>query len=87
MVDRKPAPPSVPAARPKVVDKPVATKPAAAAVEIEEKKEGWLGWTLGWIVAPLSVLGAIFGGGVLLGAHDPDGWFARTVMWIVGLFG
>ena len=86
MVDRKPATPSVPAARPKAGDKAVATKPAAMPAEDEEKKEGWLGWTLGWIVAPLSVLGAIFGGGVLLGAHYPDGWFARAVMWVAGLF-
>ena len=45
-----------------------------------------MGWTLGWIIAPLSVLGAIFGGGVLLGAHSPDNWFARAILWMVGLF-
>jgi hypothetical protein len=80
MADQKPS--SVPATRPKA-DKPVATAPG----EEPEKKEGWLGWTLGWIVAPGAVLGAIFGGGVLLGAHFSDGWFARAVMWVAGLFG
>ena len=80
MSDRNPS--TVPAPRPKS-DKPVA---AAAATEEPAKKEGWLGWTLGWIIAPLSVLGAIFGGGVLLGAHSPDNWFARAILWMVGLF-
>lgn len=85
MADRKPS--NAPAPRPKV-DKP-AVKDAgkeAIAETGEEKKEGWLGWTLGWIVAPATVLGAIFGGGVLLGAHFPDGWFTRAVVWVVGLF-
>ncbi|HET6582249.1 MAG TPA: hypothetical protein VFG69_02355 [Nannocystaceae bacterium] len=81
MADKKPS--SVPAPRPK------ADKPAIATLDGDAepaKKEGWLGWTLGWIIAPLSVLGAIFGGGVLLGAHFPDGWFSRAVVWVVGLF-
>lgn len=83
MADQKPS--SVPASRPKA-DKP-ATAIATTDAEAEPaKKEGWLGWTLGWVVAPLSVLGAIFGGGVLLGAHFPEGWFSRAVMWVVGLF-
>jgi hypothetical protein len=80
MVDRKPS--NVPAPRPKS-DKPVA---AAEPTEDAAKKEGWLGWTLGWIIAPLTVLGAIFGGGVLIGAHFPDSWFSRAIVWIVGLF-
>jgi hypothetical protein len=82
MSDRKPS--TVPAPRPKS-DTPVVA--AAAATEETAKKEGWFGWTLGWIVAPLTVLGAIFGGGVLLGAHFPDNWFSRSIVWIVGLFG
>jgi len=80
MADRKPS--NVPAPRPKS-DKPAVAEPAT---EEPAKKEGWLGWTLGWIVAPLTVLGAIFGGGVLLGAHFPDGWFSRAIVWLVGLF-
>ena len=84
MADRKPS--NVPAQRPKV-DKPAERDAVVEAAGDEPvKKESWLGWTLGWIVAPGAVLGAIFGGGVLLGAHSPDGWFARAVVWVVGLF-
>jgi hypothetical protein len=86
MADPKPS--NAPAPRPKA-DKPAvkeAAKEIEAVTDEPAKKEGWLGWTLGWIVAPGAVLGAIFGGGVVLGAHFPDGWFARAVVWVVGLF-
>lgn len=66
--------------------KPSAAKAGAIAVAEPAEPVGKLAWILGWVVAPLSVLGAIYGGGVLLGAHRPDGWFARSVMWVAGLF-
>jgi len=71
--------------------KPAPAKPSpgkADAIAVAEPAEpvGKIAWILGWVVAPLSVLGAIYGGGVLLGAHRPDGWFARSVKWVAGLF-
>ena len=81
----KPAP-AAPRAKPAPA-KPAATaKPDAIAVAEPQEPQGKLAWILGWVVAPLSVLGAIYGGGVLLGAHRPEGWFARSVMWVAGLF-
>ena len=50
------------------------------------RREGWLSWVVGWVLVPGTVIGVIFGGGVALGAHRPEGWFARSVMWIAGLF-
>jgi hypothetical protein len=84
-------PPSKPApAAPRAKPSPASPKPnpGANAIAVAEPTEpqGKLAWILGWIVAPLSVLGAIYGGGVLLGAHRPEGWFARSVMWVAGLF-
>lgn len=52
----------------------------------ESKKEGWLSWIVGWVLMPSTVLGVIFGGGVLVGAHLHDSWYARTVEWVVNLF-
>lgn len=92
MADPKPTPAAKPAPA-----KPAPAKPAAAAAgakqstavavpEGEAPKESRLGWILGWIVLPGTVVGGIFGGGVLLGAHNHDGWFASAVMWFVNLF-
>ena len=82
----KPAP-AAPRAKPSPA-KPSPASPKADAIAVAEPQEpqGKIAWILGWIVAPLSVLGAIYGGGVLLGAHRPDGWFARSVMWVANLF-
>lgn len=80
---RKPSP----AAPKPAAAKPAVAKPAAEVAETaSERPTSRLSWVLGWIVAPGSVVAAIYGGGVLLGAHNPDGWFARSVMWVVGLF-
>ncbi len=73
--------------------KPTATKSGAVAKSSGNAVEAAppaaptsrLGWILGWIVAPAALIGAIYGGGVILGAHHPDGWFARSVMWVAGL--
>ncbi len=95
MSDPKPSAPKPTPAKPAAAAKP-ASKPAAAAakastaVAVPEgeapQKESRLGWILGWVVLPGLVVGGIFGGGVVLGAHDHDGWFAGAVMWVVGLF-
>ncbi|MBC8069344.1 MAG: hypothetical protein IAG13_13495 [Deltaproteobacteria bacterium] len=92
MADPKPAAPKPAPAKPTAAAKPAAAavKPGTAIAVTEGEppaKEGRIAWILGWVVLPATVLGGIFGGGVILGAHDHEGWFARSVMWVAGLFG
>lgn len=54
--------------------------------EGEGKKESRLSWMVGWVLVPTVVIGTIFGGGVLVGAHLHDSWYTRLVVWIVELF-
>jgi len=51
-----------------------------------ESKAGWLSWAVGWVLVPLTILGLIFGGGVLVGVHFHDSWLASLIMWFAGLF-
>lgn len=81
---RKPTPTA--AAKPAAAKPATASAGAAIATTPAEAPTSRLSWILGWIVAPASVVAAIFGGGVILGAHNPDGWFARSVMWVAGIF-
>ena len=46
-----------------------------------------LAWFIGWVAVPGTVFGVIFGGGVLVGAHYPDGWISWSVRGIASLFG
>jgi hypothetical protein len=74
------------ASEPKAIEK---RKPAeAAAPEGGEpsSRRGWLSWVVGWLLVPGTVVGLIFGAGVLLGAHRHDGWYARTVVWLADVF-
>jgi hypothetical protein len=41
---------------------------------------------MGWVIVPASVIGAIFAAGVMFGAHQPDSWFTRAVLWCADLF-
>lgn len=70
---------------PKDLAKKGESKPAAKA-EGDEKKRGWLAWFVGWVIMPATVFGLIFGSGMLLGAHMPESWYTRAVVWVVGLF-
>lgn len=51
-----------------------------------EGKRGWGSWALGWVLAPGLIIGMIFGGGALVGAHFHDSWFVEAIVWVVGLF-
>lgn len=51
-----------------------------------DEKPGKLRWILGWVVLPGTVVGAIFGGCALVGAHFHDSWFTRAVVWVVEIF-
>ncbi|MCA9695715.1 MAG: hypothetical protein KC636_39425 [Myxococcales bacterium] len=76
------------------MSEPVKRTPAPASANAPAKKpdeeaaapESRLSWLMGWVIGPGLVLGLIFAGGVLVGAHYHDGWVARFVMWTVGLF-
>jgi hypothetical protein len=54
--------------------------------EEEEAPPSRLAWFIGWVGVPSLVFGGIFGGGVLVGAHYPDGWIAWAVTGVAGLF-
>lgn len=43
-------------------------------------------WLVGWVLVPGTIIGVIFGGGALVGAHFHDSWLARAIVWIVELF-
>ena len=51
-----------------------------------EASESRLAWLMGWVIGPGAVLGMIFVGGVLVGAHYHEGWIARVVMWTASFF-
>jgi hypothetical protein len=63
-------------------------KPGEAATPEGEPaaRRGWLSWLVGWLLVPGTVVGLIFGAGVLLGAHRHDGWYARVVVWVADIF-
>lgn len=61
--------------------KPPPSRSAAAASE-PGKRSSKLGWVLGWIVAPLLVLGCLFGLGVHVGARHPQMWLSRATLWL-----
>ena len=71
-------------------DKPVPTKGALEKTpdepEAEGGRKGRVSWLLGWVVLPGSVLGGIFGGGVLVGANFHDSWFTRAFVWVGEVF-
>jgi len=46
-----------------------------------------LAWFIGWVAVPAVVFGGLFGAGVIVGAHYPDGWITWAVRGIGGLFG
>jgi hypothetical protein len=75
---------------PTVSDKDQAIAPKGEKTPAKSEPEGQghsrLSWFVGWILVPATVIGVIFGAGVVLGAHRHDGWFARTVVWLVELF-
>ena len=52
----------------------------------EDKPTSRLSWVVGWVLVPATVIGVIFGGGALVGAHFHDSWFTRAIVWVVELF-
>lgn len=46
-----------------------------------EKPEGRIAWILGWVVLPCSIVGALFFGGLVVGAHFSESWFTRMLVW------
>lgn len=72
--------------------KPVAAKPGPAAkAETKPVAEGEaprsrLSWLVGWVMVPGVIIGVLFGGGALVGAHFHDVWLVRAIVWVVELF-
>ena len=73
----KPAPPKAPASPAKVDPK----APAEA-----EAPRGRLAWLIGWVLMPGLIIGVLFGGGMLVGAHFSESWLSRAIVWVVELF-
>lgn len=63
---------------------------AVVKVESEDAEDAgprnWKRWALGWVVLPGSVVGVIWFGGVLIGAHFHDSWFTESIVWVADLF-
>lgn len=66
--------------------KPVPAKPDAKAPAEPEAPRSRLSWVAGWVLVPGAIIGLLFGGGALVGAHLPDSWITRLVVWVVELF-
>lgn len=61
----------------------------ADSKEVSETSDGpksRLSWFVGWVLVPSTLVGLIFGGGALIGAHFHASWFTRAIVWTVGLF-
>ncbi len=67
--------------------KAVPSKVDAKAPAEGDAPRGRLSWLVGWVLVPSSIVGVLFGGGVLVGAHFAESWLARLVVWCVELFG
>lgn len=69
---------------------PKKQEPAAAVParrDDEDSPPSRLGWFIGWVAVPGLVFGGIFGAGVIVGVHYPDGWITWAVRGVAGLFG
>lgn len=73
-----------PAAKPKA---PPAAAPQKQPPPEDEAPPSRVAWFIGWVAVPGAVFGGIFLGGVLLGAHYPDGWITWGVRGVASLFG
>jgi hypothetical protein len=61
-------------------------KPDAKAPADPEAPRSRLSWVAGWVLAPGVIIGVLFGGGALVGAHFSESWLARLIVWVVELF-
>lgn len=77
------APARAPMSSPKRQEPPARVE-APAETEAPQSR---LSWFIGWVAVPGLVFGGIFVGGVLVGAHHPDGWIVWGVRGVASLFG
>jgi hypothetical protein len=61
-------------------------KADAKAPAEPDAKRSRLSWVAGWVLVPGAILGVLFGGGALVGAHFSESWLARLIVWVVELF-
>lgn len=66
--------------------KPDAPANLPAKRDDEDTPPSRLAWFIGWVGVPALVFGGIFGAGVLVGVHRPEGWITWAVRGVVGLF-
>lgn len=66
--------------------KPAPAKADPKAPAEAQAPRGRLGWLVGWVLVPGLILGVLFGGGMLVGAHFPESWLSRLIVWVVELF-
>lgn len=71
---------------------PKAAAPKAAAPKPDPKlpaepeaPRSRLSWVVGWVLVPGAIIGVLFGGGALVGAHFHDSWLVRAIVWVVEL--
>jgi len=57
---------------------------ATPEAEAPDPSSSRVGWVLGWVAVPGLILGAIFLGGVYVGANSEESWMTRAVMWAFG---
>ena len=48
----------------------------------EARAPSKLRWVVGWLLVPLTFVGALFLAGVHVGARHPDMWMSRAVLWM-----
>ncbi len=61
-------------------------KADVAESEQDDAPKSKLSWIVGWVLVPGTVIGVIFGGGAMVGAHFHESWFTRMIVWTVELF-
>ncbi|MBL4684887.1 MAG: hypothetical protein JKY37_09885 [Nannocystaceae bacterium] len=54
--------------------------------ETSDRPKSRLAWLVGWVLVPSTLIGLVFGGGALVGAHFHTSWFTRLIVWVVALF-
>lgn len=72
--------------KPAPAPKAVPAKPDPKAPAEPEAPRSRLSWVAGWVLVPGAIVGLLFGGGALVGAHFSESWLARLIVWVVELF-
>jgi hypothetical protein len=58
------------------------SQPGTESGAAETEASGRLGFVMGWVVLPGSVIAFLVGLGAHWGARHPDAWFVDAVKWV-----